>query len=164
MSDWIDAAADRARREDEDREDRELAFKVEAPSIWHGLQAQLEKDVGEINKNDELQRRRLGNHPLTIATDGNQLGITKSTLPAVYLTLTYRRTSIDIERETVTNGQNRHTTKERDSFSIVFADDDPSNILILVNKEGKALNYEEASEYLLTPLINAQQMLQKRGG
>jgi hypothetical protein len=148
---WVDDESERAVTEDEDRARRERVFEQQASGMWQDLIFQLKQDVERINQNRELIDRRLGGEKLQIRDQGNGLEIIKIVYTAIYLRLEFQGRSIGVERKIVTNGQSRRSKTERENISMEIYE---GYQLVLKNERGEPLTIEEASKYLLTPLLN----------
>jgi hypothetical protein len=151
---WIEDEAIKAREQDEEAARRENAYQQQRWQLWRDLTTVIAQDVEQINQNEDLVKRKLGGEKLRFQGDGDgSIEIVKITITAMYLRIWNRGRHIEIEREIVTNGQERRARKEHENISLEI---DGNYRLILKNEAGNGLTLIDASKYILTPILRLQ--------
>ena len=155
---WIDDAAKKARDEDDDRSRREKAYEQELSGLWNDLVSQIKQDIEKINQNKDLLDRRLGGDILRFVPESaGKFIIEKRTFPAMYLTVENHHKYIAAERETVTNGQTRRSSKTGTDRINIELDSNYNLFLSLAHEDAKPVSISQVSQRLLEPFFMRSQ-------
>jgi hypothetical protein len=150
---WVDDEAQKAKGDDEEKARSEQAYQDQRWGLWNDLRHRMEQDVEMINQNQDLIKRRLGGEKLTYQdNEGGEIDVTKITFTAVYLRVRNRGRYVEVEREIVTNGQSRRSKKEKENLPLSM--DQDYRLYLKTEADNKPLTIQEASQYLLSPLLN----------
>lgn len=158
-NDWIQDEADRIKSEQIEAVNRlKKAGDVSDAmrSHWPALQDLLANDIHQLNNNSEIQRKIGGK--IELSHDGSHYKIKKTVFPAVYLTVKWVNSQIEIEK-TVVNVVNPRKFGQRGGET--RSDHSTEKLEIVLNgrqlefrnRDQSLIPFGGLSEYILKPML-----------
>ena len=146
MSDWIDEEARRAAVAAQGQQPQAASAAAASPNAWDGLRARVQADVQKIN---EKLGARLGGDLRFVEPGAGAFEVRRTGRHAVTLRVTNVESYV-IVKYTKSGDADTHRTEEFRRLEI--AADEGGNPC-LKGRDGQLLHLEDASQYLLTPLL-----------
>jgi hypothetical protein len=159
-NDWINEAEGQIKQaEDENRRSVEKAEQIRkiATYHWDVLKERLINDISKLNSSEKILKKIGGKIEFSDrGWDGYR--ISKTTYPAIYLSVTLGLTDIKVDKKIVNVvdprrfGPQGAETRSEDFEEILKIFIDQEN-LFLKNSDQAIIPFEELSRYLLEPMI-----------